>query len=78
MKAAVDSVRSGGAQRIIIAVPTSSMHAYRRLEPEVNKIVCPDLSRVRIFAVANAYENWSDLGKEEVLTLLRAFTDERE
>jgi predicted phosphoribosyltransferase len=46
------------------------MTAYRRLELQVDKIICPDLSRMRIFAVANAYENWYDLDEEEVLNIL--------
>ena len=67
MEAAVKSVKNRGAKSIIITVPTSS---YRRLESRVEKIICPDLSRVRIFAVANAYENWYDLNENEVLRLL--------
>ena len=70
MEAAVKSAKSQGAERIIIAVPTSSMSAYRRLESQVDKIICPDLSRLPIFAVANAYQNWYDLDEEEVLNLL--------
>ena len=70
MEAAVKSLENRGVQSIIIAVPTSSMTAHRRLESKVDKIICPDLSRLRIFAVADAYENWYDLDEEEVLTLL--------
>lgn len=70
MEAAIKSAKSQGAKRIIIAVPTSSMTAYRRLELQVDKIICPDLSRMRIFAVANAYENWYDLDEEKVLNIL--------
>jgi predicted phosphoribosyltransferase len=71
MEAAVKSARSQGAGQIIIAVPTSSMSAHRRLESQVDKIICPDLSRLRIFAVADAYQNWYDLGEEEVLNILK-------
>jgi predicted phosphoribosyltransferase len=70
MEAGVKSAKSQGAERIIIAVPTSSMSAYRRLESKVDKIVCPDLSRLPIFAVANAYQNWHDVNEEEVLNIL--------
>ena len=70
MGAAVESARNQGAKRIIIAVPTSSMTAFRRLESKVEKIICPDLSRTRIFAVANAYQDWYDLDQEEALSIL--------
>ena len=71
MEAAVKSAKSQGAERIIIAVPTSSMSAYRRLESLVDKIICPDLSRLRVFAVADAYQKWYDLDEEEVLDLIK-------
>jgi predicted phosphoribosyltransferase len=70
MEAAIKSAKSQGAKQIIIAVPTSSMTAYRRIESEANKIICPDLSRLRIFAVANAYQNWYDLEEKETLAIL--------
>jgi predicted phosphoribosyltransferase len=72
MEAAVTSLENRGVKRIIIAVPTSSMTAHRRLEPRVEKIICPDLSRFRVFAVADAYRNWYDLDENEVLQLLEA------
>ena len=74
MDAAVQSAKSQGAARIIVAVPTSSMTAYRRLKSQVDKIICPDLSRLRIFAVANAYQNWYDLDEEEVLNVLEGLS----
>jgi putative phosphoribosyl transferase len=70
MEAGVKSAKSRGAEGIIIAVPTSSMSAYRRLESQVDRIICPDLSRLPFFAVANAYQNWYDLSEEEVLDLI--------
>jgi putative phosphoribosyl transferase len=76
MEAAVKSANSKGAERIIIAVPTSSLTAYRRLESHVDKIICPDLSRLRIFAVADAYQNWYDLDEEEVLNILENLSKE--
>jgi predicted phosphoribosyltransferase len=75
MEATVKSVKNQGAEKIIVAAPTSSMTAYRRLEPLVDNIICPDLSRLRVFAVANAYLKWYDLSEEEVLDLLEAFSN---
>lgn len=77
MEAAVQSVRTREAGRIIIAVPTSSMSAHRRLEARVDEIICPDLSRLRIFAVANAYQNWYDVEEPEVLTILEHLQEPR-
>jgi predicted phosphoribosyltransferase len=70
MEAAVKSIKSRGAKGIIIAVPTSSISAFRRLKPQVDKIICPDISRLPVFAVANAYKNWYDLDEAEALSLI--------
>jgi predicted phosphoribosyltransferase len=70
MEAAVRVVRKHEAARVVVAVPTSSMSAYRRLCPLVEEVVCPDVSRLPIFAVADAYRDWRDLSDEEVMTLL--------
>jgi len=70
MEAAVQSARSQGAAEVIVAVPTSSMTAYRRLKTQVDEIICPDVSRLQIFAVANAYQHWYDVEEEEVLSIL--------
>ena len=77
MEAALRSVKNQGAGQIVIAVPTSSMTAYRRLESQVHKIVCPDLSRLRIFAVANAYQHWYDLDEQEVLNVLKFLSNRK-
>lgn len=74
MEAAAKSIQKRGPKGVIIAVPTSSMTAFRRLESLVDQVVCPELSRLRIFAVANAYENWYDLNEEEVLRILESMS----
>ena len=71
MEAAVHSVRRSGAKGVMIAVPTSSRSAVRLLESKVDVILCPDISRLPVFAVANAYRDWYDLEDKEVLALLK-------
>lgn len=70
MAAAVESVKSQGAKEAVVAVPTSSSTAYERLASKADKIICPDVSGLHIFAVANAYEHWYDVTEEEVLKFL--------
>jgi predicted phosphoribosyltransferase len=70
MEAAIESLRVKGAEHIIVAVPTASMSAYRRLESKADEIICPDISRLPIFAVANAYQRWYDVEEDEVLKIL--------
>ena len=55
---------------LVVAVPTSSMSAFRRLSPLVDRVVCPNVSRLPVFAVADAYKVWRDLNDAEVIGLL--------
>ncbi len=77
MLAAVRSARSKGAKRVIVAVPTSSIKAVRMLEREVDRIVCPHVSRLPVFAVADAYENWYDVDEKEAKDLLEGLEGEK-
>jgi putative phosphoribosyl transferase len=71
MEAAVESLRNKEAEHIIVAVPTAPISAYRRLQSKADEIICPDISRLPIFAVANAYRRWYDVEVEEVLEILK-------
>jgi len=71
MEAAVIVVKRHGPKAVIVAVPTSSISAYRRISPLVDQLLCPDVSRLPIFAVANAYREWRDLEDEEIEHLLK-------
>jgi len=77
MQAAVKSAKNQGAGHIVVAIPTASLSAHRLLEPEVDRIICPDLPRSRMFAVANAYRNWYDLDEQEVLNILEKLAESR-
>jgi predicted phosphoribosyltransferase len=73
MEAAVKVVKKHEPTMVVVAIPTSSMSAYRRLADLVDRIVCPDVSRLPIFAVADAYKDWCDLADEEVMAMLQDF-----
>ncbi|NPA49550.1 MAG: phosphoribosyltransferase [Thermodesulfobacteria bacterium] len=70
MLAAVKSVAKRGARKIVVAVPTASERAIKQLSPFVDEIYCPNVRSGAFFAVADAYQNWYDLSREEVMALL--------
>ena len=72
MEAAVQGVKKHKPERVFVAVPTSSMSAFRRISPRVDTVVCPDVSRLPIFAVADAYEIWRDLDDQEVMHMIQS------
>ncbi len=54
-----------------MAVPTASPKALEKLTPLVDEIYCANLRSGIYFAVADAYQNWYDLSRDEVLRLLK-------
>ena len=70
MVAATRMVRRKGPKEIVIAVPTGSADAVKLLSREVDAIFCPNIRSGYSFAVSDAYRNWYDLTKEDVLDAL--------
>lgn len=73
MLVAVEALRKAGANRIIIAVPTANLNAVEFILPNVEEVYCANLRNEWAFAVADAYQHWSDVGEEEVTELLGSF-----
>jgi putative phosphoribosyl transferase len=67
MKAAARMIRKKGPKEIVVAVPTASIDAVKLLSKEVDAIFCPNIRGGDRFAVAEAYRNWHDLTREDVL-----------
>jgi putative phosphoribosyl transferase len=70
-RAALRTVRGSGPARLILAVPVCSPEAAIALGPEVDELVClyrPDSFR----AVGQWYEEFDQVGDEEVIATLRA------
>ncbi len=71
MMTAARMVRRREPSQIVVAVPTASLSTVELLASEVDMIVCPNVRSGYSFAVADAYEDWYDLSREEVVGLLR-------
>ncbi len=71
MMAAIRTLSDKGAQRIVVGVPTAPLRTVIRLEPLVQELYCPNIRETAYFAVADAYKNWHDVSRDEVLDLLR-------
>ena len=70
MQAAVRFLKSKGASRLLVAVPTALDRTAQALLPQVDLLVCANLRSGLSFAVAAAYENWYDVDEKEVLDIL--------
>lgn len=70
MLVTVRSVMRLGADRVVVAVPTSPVEAAHLLSEEVELVVVLNLRRGPLFAVADAYRLWYDVPLSEALRLL--------
>lgn len=72
MLVALTSMKKQQPKELVVAVPTASMHAIQLVREASDKVVCLNVRTGRMFAVADAYTNWYDLGNAEVLEILKA------
>jgi predicted phosphoribosyltransferase len=70
MTAAVEALRGAGAARVLVAVPTASGSAASRLERVSDGVWCANVRTGWTFAVADAYEEWSDVDEPTVVDIL--------
>lgn len=74
--AAVRALRQRRPARIVVAMPACAPESARQLEADVDELVC--LTRTRYFyAVGQFYEDFSQLGDDEVERLLREAREPR-
>ena len=73
MRVAVEALRKSGADHIILAVPTGHRRSVEVVAQEVEALYCPNIRGGWSFAVASAYEWWSDVTEEEVIRILEEF-----
>ena len=76
LRVAVKALRRAGASEIVVAVPTAHLESAKGLS-EVDAIYCANLRGGSSFAVADAYEEWSDLAESEAVKLFREFDKSR-
>ncbi|PRB80234.1 phosphoribosyl transferase [Pseudomonas sp. MYb185] len=70
MRAAIDAVRAGGAQTVVVAVPVVAAETCRQLEVLVDRLVCPH--RLEFFrGVGLWYADFQQVSDEEVIELLQ-------
>ena len=71
MQVAVEALARCGVGRMIVAVPTGHAAAVEKIAQQVHALYCPNIRSAPRFAVANAYESWTDVPESEVETILK-------
>lgn len=68
--AGVEALRKAKAGRIIVAIPTGHWDSVQMIAPRVDAVYCANIRRGLSFAVADAYQKWSDVSDEDVATIM--------
>ncbi|WP_432473409.1 phosphoribosyltransferase [Amphritea sp. HPY] len=71
MRVAIAALRNHGAKYLIVAVPTGYQQSIEPLLPQVDSLFCPNVRSGMSYAVADAYQHWSDVDDDEVISLLQ-------
>lgn len=74
---AVDAMRNHAAEKIIVAVPTGHHDSVTRIAAMVDSLYCPNIREGYSFAVADAYEHWTDVDEATVAEIMRPFMKNR-
>jgi len=69
-RAAIESARRGGAERVVLAVPVGAADTVRALRRMADEVVCP-LTPRDFAAVGVWYDDFRQVGDGEVVELLR-------
>lgn len=72
MLVGLECLRKAGASRIVVAAPTGHERTVERIAGEAEKIYCANIRSGSTFAVADAYQLWTDVSEEEVRSILAA------
>lgn len=78
MRVAVAALKNRDVRSVAVAVPTGHINALIRLASDVDEIYCANIRAGKYFAVAEAYAHWSDVGEDEVTSILGEFQLQRQ
>ncbi len=69
MLVAIEALRKAGAQHLCVAVPTGHASSLPRMASEIEALYCANIRGGFSFAVADAYEEWTDVTEEEAIAI---------
>ena len=73
-RVAIEAMRNAGVAKIVLAVPTALEDVAIELGRMVDAVFCPNVRNERSFCVAHAFTSWYDEEEDNVLRVVRKFT----
>jgi putative phosphoribosyl transferase len=71
MLVGIEALQKAGARQIAVAVPTGHSNSVKMMADHVETIYCANIRSGWSFAVAEAYERWSDVSDDEVIDMVK-------
>ncbi|MEF8889044.1 MAG: phosphoribosyltransferase family protein [Desulfohalobiaceae bacterium] len=69
--AAMETLREQGVGKLVLALPTAPLHSLESVAPQADMVYVVQIKERGAFAVAEAYRNWRDLSRQEVMDMLQ-------
>ncbi|MFO8083899.1 MAG: phosphoribosyltransferase family protein [Desulfobacterales bacterium] len=70
MLVALEALSKLNAKQLMAAIPTGHLQAIRKIIDRTEAVFCPNIRSGGVFAVADAYKDWSDVSEHELLDIL--------
>jgi putative phosphoribosyl transferase len=71
MLVALEAVSQFNVKQIFVAVPTGRLGSIRKIVDRAETIFCANIRSGQVFAVADAYKQWSDVSERQLLNILQ-------
>jgi putative phosphoribosyl transferase len=71
MIVALEAVSQFNVKQIIVTVPTGYLSSIRKITNRAGTIFCANIRSGRVFAVADAYKEWSDVSEQQLLKIIQ-------
>jgi putative phosphoribosyl transferase len=67
---AIEAVSHFNVQRVLVAIPTGRLESIRKIIEKAEAVFCPNIRSGMVYAVADAYKEWSDVSEPQLLKIL--------
>jgi putative phosphoribosyl transferase len=71
MIVALEAVSQFNVKQIFVAVPTGSLASIRKILNRAETIFCANIRSSQVFAVADAYKEWTDVSEQQLQKILK-------
>ncbi len=68
---ALEAISHFNVKKILVAVPTGRLESIRKIVDRAETIFCANIRSGQVFAVADAYKEWSDVSERQVCNILQ-------